>query len=113
MRESYYHYGATEKVVAYCPFQVKEVARDNSTECSKPHRKNVATYWNKLPKITNIYLAVFYEEEQTKCKVIDETMLDALAKETERQLDQSSTDSSHVGYTETWAKEHGKRVYQG
>ena len=68
-----------------------------------------------LARITRnhrIYFAVFYEKEQTKCKVIYEIIPDILLKETERQLDRSSNDISHVGFTETWAKEHGRVVYQ-
>jgi hypothetical protein len=68
-----------------------------------------------LERITRnhrIYFAVFYEKEQTKCKVIYEIMPEVLLSEAERQLDRSSNDISHVGFTETWAKEHGKIVYQ-
>jgi hypothetical protein len=68
-----------------------------------------------LARITRnhrIYFAVFYEQEQTKCKVIYEIMPDVLLAESERQLDRSSNNISHVGFTETWAKEHGKIVYQ-
>jgi len=67
-----------------------------------------------LERITRnhrIYFAVFYEKEQTKCKVIYEIMPDALLTEAERQLDRSNNNISHVGFTETWAKEQGKVVY--
>jgi len=68
-----------------------------------------------LERITRnhrVYFAVFYEKEQTKCKVIYEITPEDLLIETERQLDRSSNDISHVSFTETWAKEHGKIVYQ-
>ena len=53
----------------------------------------------RIARNHRIYLAVFYEDEQTKCKVIYEIMPDALVTETERQLDRSSNDISHVGFT--------------
>ena len=68
-----------------------------------------------LARITRnhrIYFAVFYKKEQTKCKVIYEIMPDILLAEAKRKLDRSSNDISHVGFTETWAKEHGRVVYQ-
>ena len=68
-----------------------------------------------LKRITRnhrIYFAVFYKKEQTKCKVIYEIMPDILLKETKRKLKQSKNDMSHVGFSETWAKEHGIIVYQ-
>lgn len=68
-----------------------------------------------LARITRnhkIYLAVFYENEQTKCKMIYEILPDVMVAEAERQLDRSSNDISHVGFTETWAKEYGKIVFQ-
>jgi argininosuccinate synthase len=62
--------------------------------------------------VQHLAFAVFDEKEQTKCKVIYEIMPDVLLAEAERQLNRSSNDISHVGFTETWAKEHGKIVYQ-
>ncbi|HBT75967.1 MAG TPA: hypothetical protein DEB39_03380 [Planctomycetaceae bacterium] len=68
-----------------------------------------------LERITRnhrIYFAIFYEEEQTKCKVIYEILPDVMVAETERQLDRSSNAISHVGFTEAWARENGKIVHQ-
>jgi hypothetical protein len=68
-----------------------------------------------LARITRngkIYFAVFYEKEQTKCKIIYEIEPDVLLAETEQQLDRSSNTISHVGFTETWASENGKIVYR-
>jgi len=55
----------------------------------------------RISRNHRIYFAVFYEKEQTKCKVIYEIMPDVLLTEAERQLDRSSNDISHVGFTET------------
>ncbi|GHT26649.1 hypothetical protein FACS18942_04490 [Planctomycetales bacterium] len=66
----------------------------------------------RITRNSKIYFAVFYEAEQTKCKVIYEIEPEVLLAETERQLDRSSNAISHVGFTENWAKENGKIVYQ-
>ncbi|MDR0326816.1 MAG: hypothetical protein LBI05_00820 [Planctomycetaceae bacterium] len=66
----------------------------------------------RITRNRRIYFAVFYKQEQIKCKVIYEIMPDVLLAEAERQLDRSTNEISHVGFTETWAKEHGKIVYQ-
>jgi hypothetical protein len=68
-----------------------------------------------LERITRnhrIYFAIFYESEQTKCKVIYEIMPEVLLAETERQLDRSRNAISHVGFSEVWACENGTIVYQ-
>jgi hypothetical protein len=65
----------------------------------------------RITRNSKIYFAVFYEKEQTKCKVIYEIEPNILLDETERQLDRSSNEISHVGFTESWASENGKVVY--
>jgi hypothetical protein len=65
----------------------------------------------RITRNNKIYFAVFYETEQTKCKVIYEIEPEVLLTETERQLDRSSNAISHIGVNETWAKENGKIVY--
>lgn len=59
-----------------------------------------------------VYFAVFYEANQTKCKVIYAIDPNIARQEAERQLDASRNDISHVGYSENWAKKHGTIVYQ-
>jgi hypothetical protein len=66
----------------------------------------------RITRNSKIYFAVFYESEQTKCKVIYEIEPEVLLAETERQLDRSSNAISHVGFSENWVKEHGRIVYQ-
>ncbi|GHT67650.1 hypothetical protein FACS189452_05760 [Bacteroidia bacterium] len=58
-----------------------------------------------------IYLAIFYKEKPLQVKVIYEITPEVLAVETERQLDRSGNDISHVGFAENWARENSKIVY--
>lgn len=67
---------------------------------------------NRITRNHKVYLAVFYEANQTKCKVIYEIEPSIVVEETERQLDQSRNDISHVGFSEDWARRNGQVVYQ-
>ena len=70
---------------------------------------------DSLRRITRnhkIYFAVFFEADQTKCKVIYELETEVLLEETIRQLDRSMNDISHVGFSEAWARMNGKVVYE-
>lgn len=67
---------------------------------------------NRIWRNSKIYLAIFYEANQTKVKVIYELEPKVVAKETERQLDRSANAISHVGFSETWAKQNGKIIYE-
>lgn len=66
----------------------------------------------RITRNKKIYLAVFYKEEQTKCKAIYEIEPLVVVRETERQLDQSRNAISHVGFSEGWAKRNGCMVYE-
>lgn len=59
-----------------------------------------------------IYLAIFYRKNPLKVKVIYAILPNVLLKETERQLDGSTNEISHVGFSENWAKPNSKVVYQ-
>lgn len=59
-----------------------------------------------------IYLAIFYSDNQTKCKVIYELEPQRTAQEAERQLDRSRNVISHVGFSERWARANGRVVYE-
>jgi hypothetical protein len=67
---------------------------------------------NRIWRNSKIYFAVFYEANQTKAKVIYEIEPSVMVQETERQLNRSRNDISHVGFSEAWAKVNGKIVYQ-
>jgi len=66
----------------------------------------------RITRNAKVYFAVFYEDNQTKCKVIYELAPAVVLEETERQLDRSRNKISHVGFSENWAREHGRVVYQ-
>lgn len=66
----------------------------------------------RITRNTKVFFAVFYENNQTKCKVIYELTPDVVLQETQRQLDRSRNAISHVGFSEGWARRSGKLVYQ-
>lgn len=59
-----------------------------------------------------IYFAIFFKDNPLTVKVIYEIEPETMVAETERQLDRSSNAISHVGFTEGWAKENARVVYQ-
>lgn len=68
-----------------------------------------------LERITRnrmIYFAIFHEADQLKLKSIYEIDTDILLRETERQLDRSQNAISHVGFSERWARDNGRLIYQ-
>lgn len=67
---------------------------------------------SRITRNKEIYLAIFYKKNPLKIKVIYEIEPNVLLRETERQLDRSSNDISHVGFSENWAKENGRAVFQ-
>jgi len=67
---------------------------------------------NRIRRNRKIYFAVFYESNQTKCKVIYEIEPDILVRETGRQLDRSKNNISHVGFSEDWVITNGRVVYE-
>ena len=67
---------------------------------------------SRITRNKKVYYAVFYANNQTKCKVVYEIEPDVVVAETERQLDASRNAISHVGFSESWVKANGKVVYQ-
>ena len=65
----------------------------------------------RITRNHKIYYAVFYANNQTKCKVIYELAPDVVVAETERQLDRSRNAISHVGFPIGWARTNGRVVY--
>ena len=59
-----------------------------------------------------VYLAIFYKKNPLKIKVIYEIQPSVLLKETERQLNRSSNEISHVGFSEDWARSNSRVVFQ-
>ncbi len=64
----------------------------------------------RITRNTQVYLAIFYPNSLS-VKTIYAISPAVLLQETERQLDRSQNDISHVGFTENWASEFGKLVY--
>lgn len=67
---------------------------------------------HRITRNKMIYLAIFYKKNPLKIKIIYEIQPKVLLKETERQLDRSSNQISHVGFSEDWAKINGRVIYQ-
>lgn len=66
----------------------------------------------RITRNKKIYLSIFYKTDPLKIKTIYEIEPNVLLEETERQLDRSSNEISHVGFSEDWARLNGKVVYQ-
>lgn len=66
----------------------------------------------RITRNHRIYLAIFYKKKPLTVKVIYEIQPAVLLQETERQLDRSSNEISHVGFSEDWARTHGSIVYK-
>ena len=66
----------------------------------------------RITRNRKVYFAVFYAENQTKVKIIYELETDVVVAETIRQLERSRNAISHVGFSEPWARSHGKVVYE-
>lgn len=67
---------------------------------------------SRITRNRKVYFAVFHEANQTKCKVIYELAPEVVVEETNRQLDCSRNAISHVGFSEDWARQKGRVVYQ-
>lgn len=69
---------------------------------------------NSLQRIArnrSVFLAVFYKQDQLRCKSIYEMDPGVMQLEAERQLDRSSNNISHVSFPESWAKMRGRLIY--
>ena len=66
----------------------------------------------RITRNSKIYYAVFYADNQTRCKMIYELEPGAVLEEAERQLDRSRNAISHVGFGIRWVRRHGKVVYE-
>ena len=74
-----------------------------------PHKR--AESLTRITRNNKIYFAVFYSQNQTKAKVIYELDPTILVQETNRQLDRSQNNISHVGFSENWVSQNGAVVY--
>ena len=77
----------------------------------EPTSKRQESLW-RITRNAEIYLAVFYAEKQTQCKVIYELEPEIVVLEAERQLDKSRNQISHIGFSVGWAHRNGRVVYE-
>jgi hypothetical protein len=77
---------------------------------SSPRDKRAKSL-ERITRNTAIYCAVFDAESPLDVITIYEIPVDVMLRETERQLDKSSNEISHVGFTIKWAQQHGKVVH--
>jgi hypothetical protein len=67
---------------------------------------------SRITRNKKLYFAVFFASNQTKVKVIYELEPDVVVQETNRQLDRSRNSISHVGFSQNWASQNGRVVYE-
>lgn len=65
----------------------------------------------RITRNTMIYCAVFDSEHPLTVRDIYAVEVEVALKEAERQLDASTNDISHIGFTIKWAKEKGTNIY--
>ena len=75
-----------------------------------PHKREESL--QRIRRNTKIYLAIFYKDDPLSIKIIYEIEPKTLEDEAIRKLENSSNRISHVGFTEAWARENGKVVYE-
>lgn len=75
-----------------------------------PRAKRVESL-DRILRNQKIYFAIFYKKNPLVIKIIYEIEPSILLKETERQLDRSRNAISHVGFSEEWARENSKSIY--
>ncbi len=78
---------------------------------SRPADKRAESL-SRVTRNSKIYFAVFYADNQARCKIIYELEPEVVLGETNRQLDRSRNDISHVGFSVRWAHSNRKVVYE-
>ena len=78
---------------------------------SRPADKRAESL-SRVTRNSKIYFAVFYADNQARCKIIYELEPEVVLGETNRQLDRSRNDISHVGFSVRWAQSNGKVIYE-
>lgn len=66
----------------------------------------------RISRNSAVFCAIFDKEHPLTVEVIYKLSVETILKETERQLDASSNDISHVGFTKKWCEKNGKVVYK-
>ena len=76
-----------------------------------PPEKRVESLF-RITRNAKIYLAVFYANDQTRCKIIYELDPQVVLSEANRQLDRSRNQIAHLGFSIRWAMKNGIAVYE-
>lgn len=67
---------------------------------------------NRISRNAAVFCAVFDEQHPLTVKIIYKLSVVKMLQETERQLDISRNDISHVGFTIRWCEQSGEIVYK-
>ena len=78
----------------------------------KAPKEKRAESLRRITRNKKFFLAIFYKDDQMQCKIIYELDIKNVMKETNRQLDKSTNDISHVSFNENWARNNGIIVYE-
>lgn len=65
----------------------------------------------RITRNSAFFCAIFDKENPLTVKIVYKVPIEIILKETERQLDVSSNDISHVGFTKKWCENNGQIVY--
>lgn len=101
-----------DSTVLYEYLSCKEGGRGQFDRMFKEPPEKRTESLNRIRRNRQVFFAVIYANEQTKVKVIYALESEAVAQETERQLDASRNVISHVGFTEQWVRGNGVVVYE-
>ncbi len=89
----------------------KEGGRFQFDRMFKPKEKREKSL-SRITRNMKIYCAIFYKNNQLKCKIIYELNPQDILIEAERQLDNSRNEISHVGFSIRWIHDKGTVVYK-
>jgi len=67
---------------------------------------------NRITRNAKVYCAIFYADNQLKCKIIYELDPQDILSRTERTLDESRNSISHVGFPIGWIRAKERVVYE-
>jgi hypothetical protein len=105
---------ATDLSDASIKYEYLSCFQNGSFQFDRMFKNPIEKRQKSLQRITRnhkIYCAVFAKESPLDVLEIFEIEPEVVLKETERQLNLSSNDISHVGFNVKWARTNGKKVY--
>lgn len=66
----------------------------------------------RISRNSSVFCAIFDKEHPLTVEIIYKISVEIMLEETKRQLDASSNDISHVGFTKKWCEKNGEVVYK-